>query len=317
MPFQPANWLKNSHLQTLWPFFFRSKPKPVFNRERLELPDGDFIDVDWLTDGNSQTKELAILIHGLQGSSNSHYIRGISQSLVQSNHRVAVMNFRGRSGQMNRLPLFGHAGFTDDIDYLVKKVKTREPNTNIKLVSVSLGASMMLNWLAKIPQSIDLVSCAVAVSSPFDLNESAIRINTGFSKVYQHYLISSLKQSTTDKLALMQLPSILPNWRKSKTFFEFDDAVTSRLHGFEDVHDYYTQSSTRKKLISIETPLLLIQSRDDPFMSQRGLPDKTELNNKTEFEIYDHGGHVGFVGARHFMPHYWLDQRITRYLSQY
>ena len=315
-PFKPAPWLKNAHLQTLWPFCFRHHPKPAYQRERVELPDGDFIDIDWIKPAAIRNpKAITLLIHGLQGSSQSHYIRGIGNALQQQNFQVAAINFRGRSGEMNRLPVFGHAGHTEDICYIVNKLKTDYPNRPITIVGVSLGASMVINWLANDQSASKLIHSAVVVSTPFLLDKSAKRMSIGFSRIYQNYLILNLKNSIRKKLTKMRLPGILDQWPKSKTFFEFDDAVTARLHGFKDVNDYYSQASTKNQLRSVEIPLLIIQARDDPFMSADVIPCKSEINRNTVLEIYDSGGHAGFISAIRWKPVYWLDQRIVSYFN--
>lgn len=317
-PFQPAIWLKNGHLQTLWPFCFRHRPNPAYRRERVELPDGDFIDIDWL-DGTDTpaTQAIALLIHGLQGSSQSHYIRGAASALCKAGYKVAAMNFRGRSGEMNRTAVFGHAGHTGDINFIVDKLHRDFPDLAINIMAVSLGASMVLNWLAKDKRAASLVQCAVMISVPFLLDKSAERISQGFSRVYQFYLILSLKNTIASKLKKMHLPGILPDWRQSRTFFEFDDAVTSRLHGFEDVDDYYAHASTKNQLKSIQTPLLILHARDDPFISADAIPSEIEVHRNTRLEIYDNGGHAGFISTAGYKPLYWLDNRILSYFQQF
>ena len=316
-PFVPAFWLRNSHLQTFWPFLFRFKPKPNYQRERIELPDGDFIDLDWLkTDKEKTPKATVLLIHGLQGCSQSHYIRGLADSLHKSNYQVVAINLRGRSGEMNREPVFYHAGYNSDIDFLIRRIKQNNPDTILNTIAASLGGSMLLNWLAQTDDAKELVNSAAVVSVPFLLASSAKKMEKGLSRIYQYHLVSSLKVSTKAKLAQMSLPKILPSWKHSKTFFEFDDAVTSRLHGFKDVNDYYQQASTKYKLHSIANPLLIIQSSDDPFMSDDVIPHETQINNNTTLEVYKNGGHVGFVGSNGCMPYYWLDHRIVAFFEQ-
>ena len=209
-PFKPAPWLKNAHLQTLWPFCFRHYPKPDYRRERVELPDGDFIDIDWLeSEDTHNSKAVTLLVHGLQGSSQSHYIRGIGSALHNAGFNVAALNFRGRSGEMNRLAIFGHAGHTEDIDFIVGKLKQQYADHHISILGVSLGASMVLNWLARENSASKLIHCAAVVSTPFLLNESAKQMSSGFSKIYQFYLILSLKNTIKKKLKNMPLPGII------------------------------------------------------------------------------------------------------------
>ena len=315
-PFKPAFWLKNPHLQTFWPYLFRFQPKPEYQRERIELPDNDFIDLDWLKLPQiKKPKAIVILIHGLQGCSQSHYIRGFASKLHQSDYQVIAINLRGRSGEMNRQPIFYNAGYSTDIDFIVRKIRNDYPDLKINAVAVSLGGSMLLNWLALTKDASVLVNQVAVISVPYLLASCARKMETGISRVYQYHLVSSLKKSTRQKLSLMDLPNILSTWPQSQTFFEFDDAVTSRLHGFKDVDDYYQQASTKLKLAQISNQLLLIQSKDDPFMSQDVIPTADQLNTNTRLEVYDNGGHVGFVSANGLKPHYWLDNRLLAFFE--
>ncbi len=315
-PFKPAFWLQNPHLQTFWPYLFRFKPRPKYQRERIELPDDDFIDLDWLkTPATKKPKAIVVLIHGLQGCSRSHYIRGFASKLHQSDYQVVAVNLRGRSGEMNRQPIFYNAGYSNDIDFVIRKISNEYPDLDINAVAVSLGGSMLLNWLALTEDASNLINRAVVISVPYLLASCAKKMETGFSRIYQYHLVSSLKKSTRKKLRLMELPNILPIWPQSKTFFEFDDAVTSRLHGFKDVDDYYSQASTKYKVKQITNPLLLIQSTDDPFMSMDVIPMVDQLNTNTKLELYKNGGHVGFVSAQGLKPYYWLDNRLLAFFE--
>ncbi len=316
-PFKPAFWLKNPHLQTFWPYLFRFRPKPNYQRERVVLPDNDFIDLDWLKQPSSvKPKAIVLLIHGLQGCSQSHYIRGFACRLYQADYHVVAVNLRGRSGEMNRQPIFYHAGYSPDLDFLIRKINTDFPCLNLNAIAVSLGGSMLLNWLADTNDATQLINSAAVISVPYLLASCAKRMETGISRIYQFHLVSSLKKATREKLTQMELPNILPSWPQSKTFFEFDDAVTSRLHGFDNVSDYYQKASIKHRLTNISNPLLLIQAKDDPFMSDNVIPNPNHLNSNTLLEVYEHGGHVGFVSANGLKPYYWLDQRLINFFER-
>src|SRR5579862_1949480 len=101
--FKPAWWLPNAHLQTIWPALVRRAIKNlILERERLELPDGDFIDLDWV--GRDQKGPLILVLHGLEGSIESHYSKGILLAIQQQGWRGLFMHFRGCSEEPNRLP---------------------------------------------------------------------------------------------------------------------------------------------------------------------------------------------------------------------
>ena len=322
--FKPSWWLNHSHLQTIYPSLCRkiSAPSIVF-RERLTTPDNDFIDIDWC--GQNSSSPLVILLHGLSGSSKSSYIKGLQQQLSKQGFRSVALNFRGCSGQANHLARCYHSGETEDIDFLYRLLRQREPNTKFAAVGFSLGGNVLLKWLGEQRDKIDL-SAAVAVSVPLVLSLCANRLDQGFSKLYRFSLLRELKQYVTDKLTTLEnigrLEEVekikqLGDLSKIKSFWEYDDRVVAKLHGFKDVHDYYQRSSSRQFLKSIQVPSLILQALDDPFMTADVIPEGDELSPYVVLELSEHGGHVGFVsGNNPFKAEYWLEQRILSFLHQ-
>jgi uncharacterized protein len=312
-PFKPAWWLRNPHLQTLWPVFFRRRPRPSLRRERLELPDGDFVDLDWTLNDSGP---IVIIFHGLEGSSRSHYARGMLTSLPQHGMRAVVMHFRGCSGESNRLARAYHSGDTGDIDFVVRTLKAREPHTPLAAIGYSLGGNALLKWLGEQGNAAPL-RCAVAVSVPFLLHESTAHMNRGLARAYQWHLLKSLKASARRKARKFSPPAPVHEINRMQSFFEFDDRVTARLHGFASAMHYYTSSSSRQFLNRIRIPTLIVHASDDPFMHAQVIPEAAELSPAIELDLHRHGGHVGFVGGRlPWQPRYWLEERIPSWLRK-
>jgi predicted alpha/beta-fold hydrolase len=319
--FKPAWWLGNSHLQTLYPALLRSAPKPPeYRRERLTTPDYDFIDVDYCGSGS---QSLVILLHGLTGSSQSGYIKGLQNALLKQGLRSAALNFRGCSGQSNNRARCYHSGETEDIHFLYQTLRRREPDTPLAAVGFSLGGNVLLKWLGEQGDQLELFA-AVAVSVPLLLGVCATKLDSGFSKLYRINLLRELKAYMRDKLLhldrlgqteeAMRIRA-LGDLSGIRSFWQYDDRVVARLHGFNDVHDYYRRSSSRQYLKSVAVPTLVIQAVDDPFMTQEVLPGLDEISPKVQLEFTRYGGHVGFVsGLNPFSPAYWLDQRIPEFL---
>jgi len=229
------------------------------------------------------------------------------------------MHFRSCSGVMNHLPRSYHSGETGDALYFIDSLKKRFPQSKLFAVGYSLGGNMLLKLLGEIAQNSPL-SGAVAVSAPMQLDICADFIDNGFSKVYQNHLVKDLKSSLVKKYSQHDMKSIL-NFEEDKvkdikTFWEFDEAYTAPVHGFSSAQDYYTKSSAKQFLKHIDTPTLIIHSSDDPFMSTKILPTDDEMSSKTTLELYDHGGHVGFIEGSFFKPKYWLDARIVNFIKQ-
>jgi hypothetical protein len=321
--FKPAWWLSNGHLQTIYPALLRKAPNPPeYRRERLTTPDHDFIDVDYCGAGK---QPLIMLIHGLTGSSQSGYIKGLQTVLLKQGFRSAALNFRGCSGSSNNRARSYHSGETEDIDFLYQTLRLREPDTPLGAVGFSLGGNVLLKWLGERGDQVKLFA-AVAVSVPLVLGICATKLDSGFSKLYRGKLLNELKaymhvklqhlESTGQSEEAMKIRE-LGDLSTINSFWQYDDRVVAKLHGFNDVHDYYRRSSSRQYLKSIAVPTLLIQAVDDPFMTQEVLPNQDELSPHVQLEFTRHGGHVGFVsGSIPFRPKYWLEQRITEFLME-
>lgn len=278
------------------------------------LADGDFIDLDWLvTDSRGP---LVLILHGLEGSSNSKYALGMLRAIDARGWRGAVMHFRGCSGEPNRLVRSYHSGETDDIAELTAELKRREPHTDILVVGYSLGGNVLLKWLGEARGDAP-VRAAAAVSVPFVLAESATRMASGFSRVYQWELVRRLKRSVNAKRRHVSLPLEIADLSRIASFRDFDEHVTAPLHGFAGADDYYARASSRQYLKHIETPTLILHSQDDPFMTPAAVPRPQELSTSIQFELNERGGHVGFVtGNWPWRARYWLEQRIPAFFAE-
>lgn len=312
--FKAAWWLRNPHLQTIWPTVTRRQPKIQTRRERLELFDGDYLDLDWAGDGDGP---LVIVLHGIGGCIDSPYARGFLRAITENGWRGVFMHFRGCSGEPNRLPRLYHSGETEDFHFVLKTLRKRTPKAPIAAIGVSLGGSVLINWLGK-HQDEKLLAAAIAVSVPFELKKAANHINKGLSRFYQWYMLRDLRQGVANKFKIVEAPHDFGDINRLRTFWEFDNKITAPLHGFLDVHDYYEKASCRPYLKQITVPTLILQSRDDPFMSPDVIPNADELSHAITLEVTEKGGHVGFITGRlPWRPVYWLEKRTMLFLRDH
>lgn len=313
-PFRCAWWGRNPHVQTIFPNRLIPRPAVSFRRERVDLPDGDFIDIDWTRNPNGP---IVLLLHGLQGSSQSYYALALARSFHRAGWRGAVVHFRGCSGEPNRLARSYYAGDTGDIAYVARMLRRRHPEAPLAAVGVSLGGNVLVKWLGETATANPLAA-AVAVSVPFLLDRAADRLETGFARVYQRDLLQSLRDAIKAKRRRMTLPVPVERLSSMKTLRAFDDRITAPLHGFRDSAHYYAECSSRRFLRDIRVPTLLIQAHDDPFMTPDVIPQPHELSPSTRLEAYAHGGHVGFIGGKWpWRPQYWLASRIPDFLRDF
>lgn len=311
--FKPAWWLKGPHLQTLWPTFFRREIKNIMlMRERIELSDGDFVDLDWTEESDGP---LVLILHGLEGSITSPYAKGMLYAIQQCGFQGVFMHFRGCSGEMNRHPESYHSGDTKDvaniIDLLLKRKKS------LAVIGFSLGGNVLLKWLGELGMNSP-IKAAVAISVPFELNKAVMRIQQGFSRVYDKHFVRVLCKKMRNKFKTKPAPIELSILDELRTLRDFDDKVTAPLHGFQNAEDYYQKCSSRQFLKNIAVPTLLLQAKDDPFMTEDLLPHPFELSKTVTMELTEQGGHVGFVsGSLPWRAEYWLEQRVPQFLIEH
>jgi len=308
--FKPAWYLRNRHLQTILPNIVHPR-FPKGEKERVELADGDFIDLLW---SETRSPQTLLILHGLEGSAHSPYARRILNYCNQQKIAAVLMHFRGCSGEPNRLLRSYHSGETGDLQQIIQHLKTGGI-TDIALLGYSLGGNVIVKYMGE-AKTDPAVRCAIAVSVPFRLDLCATVMNQGFAKIYQTSLMNRLISKMQQKQAMFDADARdFPNPKKMTSFWHFDDNFTAPIHGFDSAEHYYKSASSRQFLRTIDKPTLILHSSDDPFMSPEALPGASELSDSVTLELSGHGGHVGFVAQEGLLPTTWLQKRIHRFLT--
>ncbi len=306
--FTPPWWLKSSHLQTIWPTLMRKRRPFQGDWEQIELMDGDFIELAWMHNAGP----LVMLLHGLEGSLQSHYAVPIMDALHQKGFSVVFMHLRGCSRTPNRLDRSYHSGATEDLSEVLQRLRQRNQPVSA-VIGISLGGNLLLKYLGE-NSSTSGLRAAVAVSVPFYLDRTARHLQQGLAKIYQQYLLRKLLSSYRRKFCNRSNP-LQVDLSAINTLFDFDDRITAPLNGFEGADDYYQRCSAIRYLKGIETPTLIIHAQDDPFMPQGTTPTKEHLGSGITLELSRQGGHVGFIqGQLPWKAEYWLESRISNYL---
>ncbi len=316
--FKPAWWLSNPHIQTIAAKWLRRKHTFSGVKSSLETPDDDFIDLMWTQlPERGNTKPIIVILHGLAGSAESHYAKGILQTIKNKGWIGVLMHFRGCSGRPNRQGRSYHSGDTRDIGFLTQWLHAQFPNAPLAAVGYSLGGNVLTKYLAEHP--LNPYKAATVVCAPLDLSSCSKRISQGFSKLYQKYLVDMLKNVTLEKVSLNLLPELCPiEVAKIKKMWDFDQLVTAPINGFQDAEHYYQQASGKYVINDIVTPSLFIHAADDPFLDHHSIVPSSPLPAKLTFEICKKGGHVGFIsGSNPLKPMFWLEQRIPEFLETY
>ena len=305
-------WLPGGHAQTIWPLLIKG-PLPRYRRERWDTPDDDFIDLDWI-DGKPGTPCVA-LFHGLEGSSRSHYARRLMHAVERRGWHGVVVHFRGCSGEPNRLPRAYHSGDSQEIDWVLRRLHARGYPA-LFAAGVSLGGNALLKWLAEQGDlASGIVNAAAAVSAPLDLAAANTALSSGFNLVYARHFLRTLIPAALAKERQFPGRIDVGRVRAARTLRDFDDAATAPLHGFSGADDYYARSSAGPLLGAVQTPTLLLNAANDPFLPQAALPQRASMSAVMTFEMPQHGGHVGFVHGALPGRIDWLPQRLLAHFD--
>jgi len=312
-PYTPPLLFKNGHVSTVYYGLFRRIHNLDQERERLELSDGDFMDLDWSYAKTPATK-VVILLHGLEGNGQRPYITGSAKYFSNAGYDCCAVNFRGCSGEPNRLYRSYHSGATEDLDAVVKHLLGTKDYKELYIKGFSLGGNMVLKYAGEgreIPKEIKGI---VAVSAPCDLYSSLRALmtwsNIPYARRFRKHLVAKLKAKQP------LFPDLLPNSEidKIKTLKDFDDVYTSRAHGFADALDYYAQCSSLQFLPEIKIPSLIINAKNDSFLGPECYPYKEAANNENIFlEVPSYGGHVGFYDLQNIA---YTEKRALKFLEK-
>jgi len=318
--FKAPMWQVGGHMQTIIPSLFPQVAKQAYVRERWELADGDFVDVDWTESpallDNAQHKPVLVLFHGLEGSSQSHYARVMMSAAKQRGWLGVVVHFRGCSGEPNRLPRVYYAGDAAEINTFISIIHQKLPDHPIYVAGVSLGGNALLKWLGQYPEDARrLVKAAAAISAPIALKETAHSLDQGLNYLlYSKHFVASMKPKA------LQMAARFPDYLDAKriqdvsTVQEMDDAVTSVLFGAKNANEYYDINASKPWLSAIQTETLILNAKNDPFVPFEALPSASEVSGTVHLDYQAEGGHAGFYGdGDQTTP--WLAARIFHFFE--
>lgn len=310
--YRPGFPFRNGHASTIYSALLRKPPACLQVRERLELADGDFLDLDWSRSPGA-TNRVLVLLHGLEGNAQRPYMLGSARLFSEHGFDVCAVNLRGCSGEPNRLFRSYHSGATDDLDAVVRHISENRAFERIYLKGFSLGGNLILKYLGEERSRPERIAGAAAISVPCELHDSLRQLNMRKNSLYSRRFLKSLREKALAKHK--RFPELLPLQAldRIRSLQDFDDLYTSRAHGFEDALDYYRKCSCRQFLRGITVPTLLINARNDSFLGPDCYPVEASRDHAyLYFESPDYGGHVGFVDQG---PHFYSEKRSLEFLE--
>ena len=301
----------NGHFETIIPSLFFEVEGVDYQRERLELEDGDFLDLDWL---KGESKRLMILSHGLEGSSDRHYIKRPAKFFFDKGWDILAWNNRSCSGEMNRLPRFYHHGATEDISAVVDR-GLKENYDEVVMVGYSMGGGMQQKYLGeRVPD--ERIKGAISFSAPCNVQDSALALKKGFNKVYEKKFISKLKEKILSKSEKIEMPIDQEKIRQVRNFKELDESFTLLIHPeYQDADDFYNRITSDQFLPNIQIPLLIVNALNDPMLGEKCYPKELAKKSSNIFlEMPVLGGHVGFTMPKGEWS--YMEYAVDRFLNE-
>ncbi|MEL6537864.1 MAG: alpha/beta fold hydrolase [Bacteroidota bacterium] len=310
--FPNAWYMRSGHMETIVPSLRRKVPVP-YVRERISTPDDDFLDLDWLTQGSDK---LLVVTHGLEGSSERHYVAGTAKAMHAQGWDVLAWNCRSCSGEMNRQFRLYHHGETEDIHHVMQHALAQKKYTTVALVGYSMGGSITFRYLANYADQLPpSVKAGVAVSTPVDLKQSAAELEKRSNAFYRRRFINKLRKKLYIKAEEYPGRIDVERLAKVKTFAEFDTYFSAPMFGFADADDFYANASALPHLPQLTVPSLLLNATNDPMLSESCYPKAlAQTHPYLHLEITDNGGHTGFW--RPGDEYTFADKRIVQWLKE-
>ena len=303
----------NGHVQTIFPTLFRKVRGIRYDRERIFTPDEDFLDLDWSRVGASR---LAIISHGLEGNSERAYVQGMVRAVNRAGWDGLAWNMRGCSDEPNLRLRFYHSGATDDLDVVVQHAVGQRNYDSIALIGFSLGGNLTFKYLGEMGEEVKpSLTLAAGCSIPCDLRAGSIEMANLKNKIYMKRFTRMLHEKIKAKKRILPGEIDDKEYHLIKTFKDFDDRYTAPIHGYKDAEDYWRQASCKQFLRNITIPTLLVNAKNDPFLSQPCYPtEEAEANPNFFLEMPESGGHVGFISFNRG-GEYWFESRVVEFFQ--
>ncbi len=314
----PSWWVSGGHLQTIIPALFRKVGSSPYTRERIATPDGDFLDCDWLyATSSTPSQKLVIISHGLESNSRRSNVIGMARAFSLCGYDALAWNFRGCSGEPNRLPRAYHSGATEDLHTVLEHAAAQYDE--IYLIGFSLGGNLTLKYLGEQSETLSpKVKKAVVFSVPCDLAASSKQISRVSNRLYERRFLNSLRQKIEQKASLFPNDiSLAPYLKKQlKTLRDFDDYYTAPLHGFQNADDYYAKCSAKQFISRIAIPTLMVNAKNDVFLAPSCYPfDEARSSEVVFLETPKSGGHLGFITEETAHGLYWSEMRALGFIE--
>jgi len=304
-------YLPGADLQTVVPHL-RSIRDVTYKRQRVELDDGDFVDVDWSAEGRDR---LVIVVHGLEGHAGRPYMRSTVRAFNRAGWDALAWNMRACSGEVNRTAGFYHAGLSADLVAVLEHAMQVRAYECIALVGFSLGGNLILKYLGEQETRVPAALRAAATFSvPCDLADAAHAIDRRRNAFYLRRFIRHLRKKVRRKAAVLPGVIDVEGLDDLRDLRAFDSRYTAPVHGYASADDYWASNSCIHFLSAIRIPSLIVNANNDTFLGTRCYPyDTVRSLDRVYMEVPHSGGHVGFPlkGGDS-----WMERRALQFFDE-
>lgn len=315
--FEPPFLLRNPHLMTIAAAFWRRRYVNL-NRPTLrsfETEPGTQVQADCHWQPNPMEHPTLVLLHGLEGSSDSGYMLGTADKAFHAGFNVLRLNQRNCGGTEQLTPTLYNSGLSCDVRAAALELIERDRLPELFVAGFSMGGNLVLKMAGEFGEEVPRqLRGVVGICPSCALGACADAIGEFQNRIYEKRFVKQLKQRMLRKAALFPGRYQLNGLKKIRSVREFDDAITAKFCGFRDADDYYTKSSALQLIGRIRVPTLILVAQDDPMIPFRSFEAKEiGANPQITLEAPLHGGHCGFIARRGSGERFWAEARIVEF----
>ena len=312
--FKPHALLKNAHAMTIASAFVPRRFDLPLAEERLFQVDAEsrlLGHCHWQA-GKRKDVPAVVIVHGLEGSSDSNYVRGIAEKAFHAGYHVVRMNQRNCGGTEALTPTLYNSGMSGDYRAVFEELASVDGFEQVFFAGYSMGGNLVTKMAGEfgdaVPQALRGV-CAVCPA--IDLGACADALERRDNYLYQRHFVKGLMSRYARKAKLFPKRYPQDGFGPIRTVREFDDKITAPQFGYRDAQEYYEAVGAKKVVAQVRVPMLMITALDDPFVTYESfLRTNVTENPAIRFLAPEHGGHCAFISNKSGADRFWAEQRI-------
>jgi uncharacterized protein len=315
--FVPPRWLRNGHLMTIAASFWRRRfPRLPTGVPRLfEVEPESRVRGECHWQREPRAHPTLVLLHGLEGSIESGYMRGTAEKAYVAGFNVVRLNQRNCGGTEELTPTLYHSGLSGDIRAVLLELIAADGLPELFAAGFSMGGNLVLKMAGEFGDAAPPeIRGFVAVAPAFDLAACADALAEPQNFIYERHFVTGLKRHMRYKATLYPERYPIDGMRGIRTVREWDDVITAPFCGFASADDYYARSSALQLVGAIRRPTLILTAKDDPFVPFATFGDASlRGNSNITFVATEHGGHCAFISRDPGEERFWAERQIVEY----